>query len=77
MATRTAAHPVAHPGDHIVVESERVGQPAREGEILEVVESPIGPSYEIRWEDGRRSSFRPAAGSARIIPAKPAKPAKR
>jgi hypothetical protein len=54
----------------MVIESERVGLPAREGEILEIVESAAGPSYEIRWDDGHRSSFRPAAGSARIIPAK-------
>jgi hypothetical protein len=54
-------------GDRIVVESERVGQKPREGEILEVVDSPLGPRYEVRWEDGHVSSFRPAAGSARIV----------
>lgn len=70
MAAATASKPVARPGDRIVVESERVGQPAREGEILEIVDSAVGPSYEVRWEDGHTSSFRPAAGSARIIPAK-------
>ncbi|NJD27439.1 MAG: DUF1918 domain-containing protein [Chloroflexi bacterium] len=70
MATKSPSKPVARPGDRIVVESERVGQPPREGEILEVVESAVGPSYEIRWEDGHQSSFRPAAGSARIIPAR-------
>jgi hypothetical protein len=58
---------VAMPGDRIVVESEKVGQPPREGEILEVTESPAGPSYEVRWDDGRRTGFRPAAGSARIV----------
>jgi hypothetical protein len=68
MAVKSQSKPIARPGDRIVVESERVGQPAREGEILEVVESSVGPSYEVRWEDGHRSSFRPAAGSARIFP---------
>ena len=58
---------VAEPGDRIVVESEKVGTPPREGEILEVTESPSGLSFEVRWEDGRRTGFRPAAGSARII----------
>jgi len=66
--------PVAEPGDRIVVESEKVGTPAREGEILEVTESPAGPTFEVRWDDGRRTGFRPAAGSARIIRAeKPSK----
>lgn len=63
------AAPVARAGDRIVVESERVGERPREGEIVEVVETPYGPTYEVRWDDGHRSGFRPAAGSARIIPA--------
>jgi Domain of unknown function (DUF1918) len=62
------SRPTVRPGDRIVVESERVGQPAREGEIVVVVESRFGPSYDILWDDGRRSSFRPAGGSATIIP---------
>ena len=66
---KSHAAPVAKAGDHIVVESERVGERPREGEILEVVETPYGPTYEVRWDDGHRSGFRPAAGSARIIPA--------
>ncbi len=70
MAAKTESKPVARAGDRIVVESERVGQPPREGEILEVLESAFGPNYEVRWDDGHRSSFRPAAGSARIVPAK-------
>jgi hypothetical protein len=68
--TQTAKVDLAHspsPGDRIVIESERVGQPAREGEILEIVDSPFGPSYDVRWDDGHTSSFRPAAGSARIF----------
>lgn len=56
-------------GDRIVVESERVGQKPREGEVLDVVDSPVGPRYEVRWDDGHVSSFRPAAGSARIVEA--------
>lgn len=54
-------------GDRIVVESEKVGQPPREGEILEIVETPSGVHYEVRWEDGHVSSFRPAMGSVQIF----------
>lgn len=57
-------------GDHIIIDSERVGQKAREGRILETIETPRGVNYRVRWEDGHLSEIRPAAGSARIIPAR-------
>ncbi len=56
-------------GDRIIVETERVGLPDRDGEILEVIESASGTHYRVRWDDGRESTFWPAAGSARIVPA--------
>jgi uncharacterized protein DUF1918 len=59
----------AHIGDSIVVESERVGQPAHNGLIEEVLrEQP--PRYRVRWEDGHESIVAPAAGVARIEPKK-------
>ena len=68
MTSRTTIAPSAKPGDHIEIESERVGQKPRRGEILNVIESALGPSFDVRWDDGHESSIRPAAGSARIIP---------
>ena len=56
-------------GDRIVVESERVGTAAREGEILEAKESAGRMNYRVRWDDGHESEIRPAAGSATIVPA--------
>ena len=56
-------------GNRIIVESERVGQKPREGEILDVLDSPLGARYEVRWDDGHVTTFRPAAGSARIVEA--------
>ncbi len=61
----------ARVGDRIVVESERVGQPDRVGEILEVTDTPFGRSFRVRWDDGRVTEIRPAVGSARIIHAVP------
>jgi Domain of unknown function (DUF1918) len=61
---------IARAGDRIVIESERVGQKDREGEILEVFDSPLGVNYRVRWDDGHESEIRPGAGSARIVPAK-------
>ncbi len=55
-------------GDRIVVESEKVGQAAREGEVMEVIEAPYGTRYRVRWDDGHESTFRPSAGSARFVP---------
>ncbi len=57
----------ARVGDRIVIESEKVGQAAREGVILEVVEASYGIRYRVRWDDGHESTIRPSAGSARTI----------
>jgi hypothetical protein len=59
----------AKAGDRIVIESEKVGQKVREGEILEVFETPYGDNYRVRWDDGHESEIRPSAGSALIVPA--------
>ena len=64
---------VAKAGDRIVVESEKVGQAAREGVILEIIEASYGVRYRVRWDDGHESTIRPSAGSARTIPATDAK----
>jgi len=57
----------AKAGDRIIIESERVGTPAREGEILEVIESAGVMRYRVRWDDGHETIFHPFAGSARIV----------
>jgi hypothetical protein len=55
-------------GERIVVESETVGTPSREGEILEVIEGEVGVRYRIRWDDGHESVLTPGGGAARIVP---------
>ncbi len=67
---------LAKAGDRIVVDSQKVGQPAREGDILEVIEATYGPHYRVRWDDGHESDLRPAGGSARTFPRVVAKKAK-
>jgi len=54
-------------GDRIVVTSDKVGQPAREGEILEAIAHEAGTEYRVRWDDGHESSIRPHGGTARIV----------
>lgn len=58
-------------GDRIVVESAQVGQPAREGEILEAMQGAVGVRYRVRWSDGHESIFTPKVGVARIVPGRP------
>ena len=59
---------VAKVGDRIIVESESVGTPTREGEVLEVIEGEVGVRYRVRWQDGRQTVFTPSGGAARIVP---------
>jgi Domain of unknown function (DUF1918) len=54
-------------GDRIIVESETVGTPAREGEIIEVIEGEVGVRYRVRWSDGAETVLSPAGGSAHIV----------
>jgi len=56
-------------GDRIVVESERVGTRAREGEILEIIVHEPHTEFRVRWDDGHESGIRPAAGSYQIVAA--------
>ena len=53
-------------GDRILVESESVGTPIREGEVLEVIEGSVSVRYRVRWTDGHESVFTPSVGSAKI-----------
>ena len=64
-------------GDRIIIESEKVGHPPREGEVLEVIVKPSGTDYRVRWEDGHESSIRPSGGSARFVSVAKAKKKKR
>lgn len=60
-------------GDRIIVESQKVGIAERQGEILEVIPHDYGTEYRVRWDDDHESSFRPVAGSARIVAAESSK----
>lgn len=53
--------------DRIVIDSDRAGQPAREGEVLEVIEAEYGTRYRVLWDDGHESTIRPAGGTAHVI----------
>lgn len=50
-------------GDRITVDSQKAGEPPRQGTILEMIEREYGTSYRVAWDDGHESTFRPTAGS--------------
>jgi hypothetical protein len=49
----------ANVGDQLVVESNRVGTPPRQGEILEVRGVDGSPPYVVRWTDGQEGLLFP------------------
>ena len=60
--------------DRIVIDSDKAGQPNREGEILEVIEAEYGTRYRVAWDDGHESTIRPAGGTAHIVHPKTKEP---
>jgi hypothetical protein len=69
-ATQGRNSMVAKIGDRILVESESVGTPTREGKVLEVIAGEVSVRYRVRWTDGHETVFTPSGGSARVIPKK-------
>jgi hypothetical protein len=57
----------ARRGDRIVIDSAQVGSPAREGEILKVIEGKLSVSYQVKWGDGHETFITPVAGTAHIV----------
>ncbi|HYY45252.1 MAG TPA: DUF1918 domain-containing protein [Actinomycetota bacterium] len=49
-------------GDRVEVESEKVGQPPRQGTVVK-----MGKMLTIRWDDGKESAFLPTAGSLKVV----------
>jgi hypothetical protein len=54
-------------GDRIVVESDKVGVPERQGEILDVISHVSHVEFRVRWDDGHISEIRPTGGTYRIV----------
>lgn len=54
-------------GDRLILESERVGQPSREGKIMEVRSVGDLIRYRVLWADGHESMLTPAAGCVQIV----------
>lgn len=46
-------------GDRIIIQGNKVGQPEREGEVLEVRGLEGGSPYLVRWADGHEGLVYP------------------
>jgi Domain of unknown function (DUF1918) len=59
-------------GDELVVDTMHLGEPARRGEILEVIGTGDGIHYRVRWNDnGHESLFYPGTTSHVVHPSPP------
>ncbi|MFB9905402.1 DUF1918 domain-containing protein [Allokutzneria oryzae] len=47
----------AQVGDWIIVEGNRLGEPRREGEVVEVPHADGSPPYRVRWTDSDRTTL--------------------
>ena len=54
-------------GDRISVDSQKAGEPPRQGTVLEVIEHDYGASYRVAWDDGHETTFRPTAGTVHTV----------
>ena len=59
-------------GDVIVVESEKVGQPTRSGEILKVSGEGDLVHYLVRWDNGHESTYFPSGAAVTFKHRQPA-----
>ena len=57
----------ARAGDRIVMGSDKVGVPTRQGEILKVIPHEAHVEFQVRWDDGHVSEIRPSGASYRIL----------
>ena len=57
----------ARAGDRIVMDSDKVGVPARQGEILLVTPHDPHPEFRVRWDNGHVTEIRPHGASYRIL----------
>jgi hypothetical protein len=52
-------------GDRIIIKGHHIGEPDRDGEILEVCGEKGGPPYRVRWEDdGHEGLFFPGSDAS-------------
>jgi hypothetical protein len=51
----------ASPGDRLIIQRHHLGEPDRDGEILEVLGENGEPPFLVRWEDGHEAELFPGS----------------
>jgi hypothetical protein len=52
----------AHPGDRIIIKGHKLGEPNRDGRVIEAHGTDGGSPYLVEWDDsGRQTLFFPGA----------------
>jgi hypothetical protein len=51
-------------GDQVVVESRKIGEHRRIGEVLEVLKAPGTEHYRVHWDDGHETIFYPSSDAS-------------
>jgi hypothetical protein len=60
----------ASPGERLRIHGRQVGEPTKEGEIIEVRGADGGPPYVVRFDDGHEGLVVPSS-DCEIVPAAP------
>lgn len=61
----------ARPGDWLVIRPERLGEPEREAEILEVLGPDDGPPFHVRWSDSGDETLHFPGSDAKVETGRP------
>jgi len=61
MASQNESVLRASPGDRLIIQGHHVGEPDRDGEILEVLGKDGAPPFVVRWEDGHVGELFPGS----------------
>jgi hypothetical protein len=54
----------ASKGDRLVVHGHHLGEPERDGKIVDVLGADGGPPFLVEWEDGHVSRLYPSSDAA-------------
>ena len=60
-------HMFAQVGDELIIEGHEVGQPRREGKVVEVRGVAGGPPFMVRWDDTGRATLLFPGSDCRIV----------
>jgi ribosomal 30S subunit maturation factor RimM len=55
-------------GDQIIVESNKVGQGRRVGDVVDVLKGSAGLHFRVRWDNGQETVLYPSSDAVVVHP---------